>query len=204
MVAAAISIADAESLDAISMRRVANSLGFEVMSLYNHVANKDDLVEAMVDAALADVDPPVEDDWREDVRAVALALRAALVRHRWVTQLWPLAFPGEHRWRLAERLLSRLLSAGLSDQAADLGFHIVVNHIVGFSHLQSGYAQAAGEAEGRDRFNREVDLEAFPALIRHQEFHLGERAANRPDEFTFVLDLILTGVAADLSDDHGP
>ncbi|MDO5503967.1 MAG: TetR/AcrR family transcriptional regulator C-terminal domain-containing protein [Actinomycetia bacterium] len=191
IVAAAIEFADTEGLEALSMRRLAKALGFEVMSLYNHVANKDDLIEAMVDAACAEVNPPIQDDWRADLRVTAIDLHKALREHRWATHHWPWAFPGPHRWRLAERLLTSLHGSGLSPDLADLGFHTIVNHVVGFSHLASGYAKAPPEDEGRARFAREVDIAAHPGLARHGDYHAGPRGAARPDEFEFVLDLIL-------------
>lgn len=177
------------------MRRVAKSLGFEVMSLYNHVTNKDDLIEAMVDAAVAQVDPPPQDEWRAEIRAIAVDLHAALRRHRWATHHWPWAFPGPHRWRLAERLLAALHDSGLSPDLADLGFHVVVNHVVGFSHLASGYASGPAPEDGMARFAREVDTDALPAVLRHGEYHRGPRDAARVDEFEFVLDLILDQLA---------
>ena len=196
IVAAAVDIADAEGLEAISMRRVADALGFGVMSLYNHVASKDDLLEEMVDAALAAVDPPVEASWRDDVTAVAVATKEALTAHGWATLLWPLTFPGPERWRLAERLLRALQGGGLPDAATDLGFHLVVNHMVGHSHLASGYAASRiSESVGRERFLREVTAERFPAMDAHARFHGTEAAGRRPDEFRYVLDLILDGIA---------
>lgn len=191
IVAAAIELADEDGLESLSMRRLAKALGFEVMSLYNHISGKDDLIEAMVDAACAGVDPPVQPDWRADLRVTAIDLHRALRAHRWVTHHWPWAFPGRHRWRLAERLLAALHGSGLSADMADLGFHVIVNHVVGFSHLASGYAKAPPEDEGRARFTREIDIDAHPALARHSDYHAGPRDTARPDEFEFVLDLIL-------------
>ncbi|MDO5627222.1 MAG: TetR/AcrR family transcriptional regulator C-terminal domain-containing protein [Mobilicoccus sp.] len=186
----AVVLADAEGLDAITMRAVAGHLGFKVMSLYNHVAGKDDLLEAMVDAVLADVDPPAAPSWRDDIVATATALNGTLREHRWATHLWPLVFPGPHRWRLAERLLADLAAADLPPERQDLGFHLVVNHIVGFSHLQGGYA-AIPEAEGRARFEREQLTTVYPHLEAHARFHATDRREARPDEFRLVLDLIL-------------
>ncbi len=80
IVGAAIELADAEGIGKLSMRRLAAALGFEVMSLYNHVASKDDLVEAMVDEVLGEVpDPPADADWRTGVRHLATATHDALL-----------------------------------------------------------------------------------------------------------------------------
>lgn len=197
IVAAGVALADAEGLEAISMRRVADALGYKVMSLYNHIANKDDLLEEMVDAALAEVDPAPAADWRSDVVAVATATKDALTAHGWATLLWPLTFPGPQRWRLAERLLEGLQAGGLPDAAADLGFHLVVNHMVGYAHLASGYAATRiSESSGRERFLREVTADRFPAMDAHARFHAADTRAERPDEFRYVLELILDGIAS--------
>lgn len=188
----AITLADEKGLEAVTMRAVATKLGFKVMALYNHVSSKDELLEAMVDAALADVSPAPGADWRADIVNVAVALNETLREHRWVTHLWPLVFPGPHRWRLAERLLNSFAAAALPDDRADLGFHLVVNHVVGFSHLQSGYATAAAtEAEGRARFERDVLGQDYSNMYAHARFHASDVQADRPDEFHYVLDLIL-------------
>lgn len=197
MIAGALALADEQGLEAITMRAVAARLGYKVMSLYNHVTNKDDLLEAMVDAALADVGPPAGENWREDVVNVAVALNETLREHRWMTHLWPLVFPGPNRWRLAERLLAAFAAGNLPEERADLGFHLVVNHVVGFSHLQGGYATAAAsESAGRARFEREVLAEQYPHMDGHARFHANDSRVKRPDEFRYVLDLILDSLPA--------
>src|SRR5258708_20824651 len=84
-VAAALAVADAEGLDAVSMRRVAGDLGSGTASLYRYITNRDELVDLMVDAAQGeDPLPEPAEDWRADLGAVAHALRATLLRHPWL------------------------------------------------------------------------------------------------------------------------
>ncbi len=83
--AAAMAIADAEGLSAVTMRRIAAALGTGAASLYRHVSTRDDLVDLMIDRALGDLDPPMETgDWRADVVAVHLARLQYLRRRPWV------------------------------------------------------------------------------------------------------------------------
>ena len=85
---AAVSLADANGIEALSMRRLGEQLGVEAMSLYKHVANKDDLLDAMVDSVFAEIDlASGEPDWRAAVRRRAVSVRAVLARHPWAVPL---------------------------------------------------------------------------------------------------------------------
>jgi len=88
--AAAIAIADAEGIDALSMRKVAAELGCGTMSLYRHVRNKDELLDVMIDAGIgesAGLPATPSGNWREDLRRSAHGLRAAILRHPWVVRV---------------------------------------------------------------------------------------------------------------------
>ncbi|MER7014351.1 TetR/AcrR family transcriptional regulator [Saccharopolyspora sp. NPDC000359] len=87
IVRAAIALADAEGLDALSMRRIAAELGSGTTSLYRHITGKDELIELMANAVFAELEPPAgTDDWLADLAAHGRALRAALLRHPWLAQ----------------------------------------------------------------------------------------------------------------------
>src|SRR5437660_12104900 len=85
---AAIKFANQSGLESLSMRKLGQGLGVEAMSLYNHVANKDDLLDGMVDIVFAEIGlPPSGADWRAAMRERAIAARAVLSRHRWAIGL---------------------------------------------------------------------------------------------------------------------
>src|SRR4051794_9883466 len=85
---AAVALADAGGLEALTMRRLGEDLGVEAMSLYKHVANKEDLLDGMVDLVFAEIDLPREHaEWRTAMRARAVSARSALTRHPWATAL---------------------------------------------------------------------------------------------------------------------
>jgi AcrR family transcriptional regulator len=102
---AAIGIADAEGLEAASMRRIAADLGTGAMSLYRYVPSRDDLIELMVDHALLEMDVPERPtgDWRADLTLIAENTRAVWLRHPWLAGLVrPRATLGPNRLRLLE------------------------------------------------------------------------------------------------------
>jgi AcrR family transcriptional regulator len=189
----AIEIADEHGVDGLSMRKLAAALGYEVMSLYNHVENKDDLLDGMVDLVAAQfVEPAAEIPWKAAVREIAMSAHAALVRHPWAAGLYSTRWPGPHRWRHMESLLRFLGEAGLPDDVADIGFHAVTMHIQGFTSQQLVYATQIDEAQMFARFHRTVTSDEFPLVVAHVRYH--QEHDHRRDEFGFVLDLILDGL----------
>ena len=185
------------------MRRLAGQLGFEVMSLYNHVANKDDLLEGMLDLVCCEIDGPPEGatGWKAGLRHVAISAHEMLLRHPWAGELWPHVFPGPARWRYMETVLELLKDAGLTGHDRDLGFHAVTLHITGFTQQQLAYAR--DDTDPRDsyaRVARELSDADYPLMTDHIDYHRNMDAlpGERPDDFQFVLDLILDGL------DHRP
>ena len=89
ILAAALEVADEQGIEALSMRKLGQALGYEAMSLYNHVANKGDLVDAMVDAVVEEIElPPAGNDWRDPVRRCAISAHDAFLRHPWARLAW--------------------------------------------------------------------------------------------------------------------
>src|SRR6266481_3258614 len=83
VLAAAIRLADEGGIESLSMRKLARALGVEAMSLYNHVANKGDLVDAIVDRIVSEIELPADGDWETAIRTYAVAVHKALLRHPW-------------------------------------------------------------------------------------------------------------------------
>ena len=84
---AAIALADAGGVEALSMLRLAHELGVVPMALYKHVANKDELLDGMVDVVVGEIDPPGGADWKTAIRQRVLSARRALLRHRWASRV---------------------------------------------------------------------------------------------------------------------
>ena len=105
VVAAALALADDGGVEALSMRKLADDLGVKAMSLYNHVANKEDLLDAIVDAAMAEIaDPPAEAQWSRQVREIAISAHETLLRHHWVVGLGARRRPGPGLLRYGDAL----------------------------------------------------------------------------------------------------
>src|SRR5215475_13580310 len=117
ILAAALELVDEEGIDALSMRKLAQALGYEAMSLYNHVSNKDDVLDGILDLVLAEMEPPDVDGGLAAVRTSSLAAHEALKRHPWAAGM--LVAEGTIRpARLAymDALLGALRNAGFSPE----------------------------------------------------------------------------------------
>ena len=85
---AAVALADAQGVEGLSMRKLAQELGVVPMALYKHVANKDELLDGMIDVVVGEIDPPAAGtDWKTATRRRVLSARAALLRHPWASQV---------------------------------------------------------------------------------------------------------------------
>lgn len=189
----AVGVADERGVAALGMRGLAHGLGFEVMALYNHVANKRELLALMVDAVAAEVPSPPDGLAPLDaVRTVAGDVRAALLRHPWAAELWQQYLPGPARTDLMETLLRLLDDSGLEPELAHHGFHAVINHVMGYA-LQESAARVApqGVAHDADAYLRGVPADRYPRMVAHVRRHL---AGPQPSSFDLVLDLVLDGL----------
>src|SRR5215471_5911538 len=134
ILAAALELVDEQGIEALSMRKLGQALGgYEAMSLYNHVANKDDLLNGILDLVLAEMDPPAPDGGLPSIRAAALSAHEALRRHPWAAGL--LMAPARVRpGRLAfmDALLGALRTAGFSAETTYHAYHVIDAHIIGF------------------------------------------------------------------------
>lgn len=194
---AAIDLADAEGIESLSMRGLAQRLGVEAMSLYHHVRNKRDLLSGMIDAVYAEIElPPVDGDWRLALRGTAISFHHVLLRHRWACSLLmtPLdVSPSQLRYMDAS--LGRLRGAGFSAEMAHHAYHAIDSHIVGFTLWLLPYlALAERQPDLAERFLRELPLNELPWLIEHIGVHMEPERPGDVSEFEFGLDLTLEGL----------
>ena len=132
---AAIRVADRGGVEAITMRRVAQELGVEAMSLYHHVANKDAILDGVVDEVFAAIElPPADrDDWRDAMKARAHSARAALSQHRWALGLMDSRRnPGPATLRHHDAVLGVLSQAGFTLPMAAHAISLIDSYIGGF------------------------------------------------------------------------
>jgi AcrR family transcriptional regulator len=205
VVRAAIALADDGGIEALSMRKLARDLGVEAMSLYNHVNNKDDLVDAMVDLVVREIELPSEPDWEQAIRQCAISAYDTFLRHPWACSLVmaPRDLRLEENPRLGymEWLLGRLDEAGFSPELTYRGYHALDSHILGFTMWHLGHS-AGGEdmTGGKDAEDFIAELVprlragGYPRIAEHAEQHVSAPWRETLREFEFGLDLILDGL----------
>jgi AcrR family transcriptional regulator len=198
---AAVRIADSEGIAALSMRRLAQELDAGVMSLYYHVPNKEQLLTAMVDRVVGEIElPPAGRPWKPALKHTALSTHEVLVRHPWATALL-LSGAGASgaRMRHMDAVLGCLRAAGFSAELTDHAYHALDSHVLGFTlwlvGISAGLEQLGDVRNAFDLF----DAATLPHLAEHVGQHLRKRRPDEPGEFEFGLDLILDGLEQKLA-----
>src|SRR6201996_1431131 len=165
---AAVALADEHGLEGASMRRLAQELGVVPMALYKHVANRDDLLDGMVDVVFAEIESPsIDEDWRSALRRRAISAREALNRHSWAIGLMETRRPGPANLRNHNAVMGCLREAGFSFETAIHAYSVQDAYIYGFAQQEQDLAfetpQSAGEAAQR-RAATIGALDAYPYL----------------------------------------
>jgi AcrR family transcriptional regulator len=192
-----VEIADEQGVTAVTMRAVASKLGVEAMSLYNHVANKDDILDGMIDLVVQEIDLPRDtDDWREAMRRRALAAHEVFGNHPWVPALMDSReSSGPSRLRYFEWVLSTLMRAGFSMEDAARVFSLLDSYIYGFAIQQfnfSGLDDASPE-ERAAAILEYVPPDEYPSLHRMAS-HSAQVGYDAEADFAFGLEVILDGL----------
>lgn len=195
----ALDLADESGIAALTIRSLAQSMGTKPMSLYYYVANKDEILDGIVDIVFSEIElPSPAGDWREEMHRRAHAVRAALKRHPWaVGLLESRSSPGEATLRHHDATLGTLRAAGFSVQMTAHAYALLDSYIYGFA-LQ----EAALPFDGRDTA-AEITAPIVERFSTGQYPHMMEIAAEhvlKPgydfgDEFDFGLNLILDGLS---------
>jgi AcrR family transcriptional regulator len=193
----AVDLADAEGIESLSMRGLAQRLGVEAMSLYHYVRSKRDLLGGMVDLVYAEIETPSSSgDWRAAMRRTAVSYHHVLLRHAWACNLpaTPLD-PSPALLRYMNAVLGRLRGAGFSADMAHHAYHALDSHIVGFTlWLLPFLAFAKEQPDYAEKYFRELPADELPHLVEHVGVHLAPKQPGERDEFEFGLDLILDGL----------
>src|ERR1700693_6615844 len=191
---AAVALADEGGLDAFSMRGLAQELGVVPMALYKHVANKEELLDGMVDIVFSEIELPSGDlDWRSAMRRRALSTRAALKRHSWAIGMMESRHPGPANLRNHNAGMGCLREAGFSFEMAVHAYSVQDAYIYGFALQEKDLGfktpDSAGEAAQR-RAQTIGALENYPYLVESAP-KLPESGYDSAVEFAWGLDLIL-------------
>ncbi len=193
ILAAALELVDERGIEALSMRKLGQSLGYEAMSLYNHVANKDDLLDGILDLVLAEMEPPDPSGGLPAIRTAALSAHEALKRHPWAATM--LMSPGRirpARIEYMEGLLACLRGAGFSAETTYHAYHVLDAHIIGFSLWASTHGKMPEHIEdARAWFEEMIPVATLPYLHEHGLQHLEDGPHQDRSAFEFALDLLL-------------
>ncbi|HEV2591309.1 MAG TPA: TetR/AcrR family transcriptional regulator C-terminal domain-containing protein [Gaiellaceae bacterium] len=194
ILAAAVTLADREGLEVVSMRRLGRELGVQAMSLYNHVPSKDAILDGMVERVLAEVELPEPGDWETSVRRCAVSTHDALLRHPWACALVMVPASGPEallaRLRYIEALLRAFRESGFSARQASYAYHAIDSHALGFTMWQLGHAVPADATVARVAMDA-VGGGAYPYVLEHSHEH---EVQSGPSSFEYGLDLIFEGL----------
>lgn len=198
IVAHAIARADAAGgIDSIAMRPLAAELGVEAMSLYNHVRNKDDLLDAMVEAVLLEIALPQPGaDWREAMRERARSMRAMFLAHPWAPELiMARRNVGPNMIALIDATLGCLRQAGYAPDEADRIINAIDSQIYGFHLIERSFpVRREDYAETARAHLHLIDPERFPHM-RALSQAVAEHRYNAVHHMEFGLDLLLAALA---------
>jgi len=194
----AVGLADDSGIGSLSMRKLGQALGVEAMSLYNHVANKDELLDGMVDLVFGEIDLPSDAvDWRTAMRARAVSARRALTRHRWAIGLMESrASPGPATLRHHDRVIGALRAAGFSIALTAHAFSALDAYIYGFALQEASlpFETADETVEVAETILAQMRPDEFPHLTELAVEHVLQPGYDYGEEFEFGLDLILDGL----------
>jgi len=201
----AVALADGGGVDSISMRRIAQELGVVPMALYKHVANKDELLDGMIDVVVGEIDPPLAGvDWKTAMRERILAARRTLRRHAWAARV--IESRGEPTPTVIgylDSMMGIFLAGGFSVDLMHHALHVMGSRILGFSQDLFDDAddmpKEQAEAMWAELAKVYPSLGAlagayFEGQISHDEDSVVLGGCDDQFEFEFALDLILDGL----------
>ena len=195
---AAIAQADAGGLDDLSMRKLADVLGVAPMALYRHVANRDDLVDGMIDVVFAEIDVPgTGPDWRTAMHQRAVSVRDAMGRHRWAIGLMESRRnPGPASLRHHDAVIGSLRSAGFDIVMAAHAYSLLDSYVYGFAltKMNLPFQSTAEVADVAQTMLEPFPMDAYPNLVEFITEHAMKPGYDFANEFEWGLDVILDGV----------
>jgi len=201
---AAVALADQNGIESLTMRRLGQELGVEAMSLYNHVANKDDILDGIVDLVLSDIDvPPSGTDWKPAMRHRAISAHEVLLAHPWAAMLVMSRYNiGPGMTRYLDATLGRLREGGFSIEGALDAWNTLDSHLYGFTLQELNLPFDVSETQ-------QVSASVLPQIPADEFPHVAEvithvMQSGRAEDFQFGLDLILDGLEAILNRAAGP
>ncbi|MGA5285348.1 TetR/AcrR family transcriptional regulator [Streptomyces griseoincarnatus] len=201
VIGTAMAVADEKGAAALTMRAIAEPLGVEAMSLYHHVAGREDILDGMVDAVFGEIDlPPRGTDWKSALRHRADSARAVLLRHPWAVGLMDSrSQPGPATLRHHDAVIGTLRAGGFSVPMAAHAVSLIDSYLYGFvlQELSLPFRGASELDEVAGAILRDMPADTYPHLTELATEHVLKPGYDYADEFAFGLALILDALHPD-------
>jgi AcrR family transcriptional regulator len=198
--ATAVALADAGGIASLTMRRLALELGIEAMSLYHHVANKDDILDGMVDMVFGEIELPAAGAaWKPAMRDRARSARAAMMRHPWAIGLMESrSSPGPATLRHHDAVLGCCRAAGFSVAMAAHAFSLIDSYVYGFVLQEVNLPFRDGDDLGEvvESMMLPFSADDYPHLVELTTEHVLQPGYSYGDEFEYGLGVILDSLQA--------
>ena len=200
---AALELADERGIEALSMRELGRHLGVDAMSLYNHVDDKDDLLNGIVDLVVGEIDlPPDSDVWVAAMRARARSAERVFTRHPWAAALIDSrTSSGPERLRYLDWVIGTLRRAGFPLELALHAYSALDSYVYGFARQQSHTpGDAAGSPAAAEELLAAIPTDQFPHLTDVIAYYIDHGAIDPHADFEFGLSLILDSLQRHLDE----
>jgi AcrR family transcriptional regulator len=200
----AVAIADAAGLGSLTMRSLAQELGVKPMALYYHVANKDEILDGIVDLVFSEIELPSADgDWRSEIVRRANSARRVLRRHPWAIGLMESRkTPGPATLRHHDATIGTLRAAGFSVEMTAHAYALLDSYIYGFALQEASlpFESADDVADVAGPMLQQFPADAYPHFVELATEYVMQPGYDFGNEFEFGLDLILDALSRSLPD----
>ena len=204
---AAVAIADAAGIGSLTMRSLAQELGVKPMALYYHVANKDEILDGIVDLVFSEIELPSADgDWRSEIVRRANSARRVLRRHPWAIGLMESRkTPGPATLRHHNATIGTLRAGGFSVEMTAHSYALLDSYIYGFALQEASlpFEGADTAADVAEPMMQQFPADAYPHLVELTTEYVLQPGYNFGNEFEFGLGVILDALASSLPDNSG-
>jgi AcrR family transcriptional regulator len=197
---AAVALADHGGVESLSMRRIAQELGVVPMALYKHLANKEELLDGMVDVVVGEIDPPLDAaDWKTAIRERVLSARRALLRHPWASRvIESRTDPTPTVIEYMDSMIGLFRAGGFSIDLTHHAVHAMGSRLLGFSQeLFDDTPDDPPEMQAimlQQMADRYPSISEMVAAITHDDASVVGQGCDDQFEFEFALDLMLNGL----------
>ena len=204
----AVAVADAGGIASLTIRSLAAQLGVKPMSVYHHVANKEEILDGIVDLVFAEIELPVLDgDWHEEMRRRASSAREALRRHPWaIGLLESRTNPGPVTLKHHDAVIGTLRSAGFSVVMTAHAYALIDAYVYGFALSEASLPINGPETvtEVAEQMMEQYSGDDYPHLVEFSVEHVMKPGYDYGEEFEFGLGVVLDGLAKSISDGSRP